>query len=59
MGAIRDVTSSANFAFIIAGLSFILSALLHLCLTRMKRSEEPKVKATTSQGHTNVVASDV
>ena len=35
MGAIRDVTNSFNIPFIIAGASFIISALMHFVVMWM------------------------
>lgn len=35
MGAIRDITLSFNIPFIIAGTSFIISALMHFYLMRI------------------------
>ena len=50
MDAIRDVTSSFNIAFIIGGLSFIISALMHFFLMWIMKREK-----ATNQTETKTV----
>jgi hypothetical protein len=44
MGAIRDVTDSFNIPFIIGGISFIASALMHFGLMWIIYQEDKKNK---------------
>lgn len=44
MGAIRDITSSFNIPFIIGGLSFIISALMHFVLMWINKKESTNAK---------------
>ena len=46
MGAIRDITDSFDIAFIIGGLSFLLSALMHFVLMWINHREKIQSKAT-------------
>lgn len=61
MGAIRDVTQSFDIAFIIGGLSFIISALMHFALMWINHREKIQLKAknTINQVKINSLASDV
>jgi hypothetical protein len=61
MGAIRDVTNSFNIPFIIGGISFITSALMHFYLMWINYQENIQLKQTKkiNQAETNPVASDV
>ncbi len=61
MGAIRDVTSSFNIAFIIGGISFITSALMHFFLMWINHQENIQLKQTNknNQAQGNPVALDV
>ena len=44
MGAIRDVTNSFDIPFIIGGISFLVSALLHFGLMWINYQEAKKAK---------------
>ncbi|CAF5145278.1 unnamed protein product [Rotaria magnacalcarata] len=44
MGAIRDFTDSFNIPFIIGGISFLTSALMHFALMWIIRQEKPNLK---------------
>ncbi|CAF4903587.1 unnamed protein product, partial [Rotaria socialis] len=44
MGAIRDFTDSFNIPFIIGGISFITSALMHFALMWIIRREKLNLK---------------
>jgi hypothetical protein len=57
MGAIRDATLSFNTAFIIAGVSFITSALMHFFLMWINHQE--KIQLKSNQVQTKSVALDV
>ncbi|CAF1071265.1 unnamed protein product [Adineta steineri] len=46
MGAIRDATNSFDIAFIIGGISFIVSALMHFFLMWVNRREEEQLNKT-------------
>jgi hypothetical protein len=61
MGAIRDKTNSFNIPFIIGGMSFIISALMHFYLMWINHKEKTQLKKTNkiNQAETNPVASDV
>ncbi|CAF4524765.1 unnamed protein product, partial [Didymodactylos carnosus] len=51
MGAIRDITNSYNIPFVIGGLAFIFSALMHFSLPFVNRKPTEGVtirKATTA-----------
>lgn len=47
MGAIRDMTNSFDIPFIIGGISFIASALMHFAIMWLNRQEENKTKNKT------------
>ncbi|CAF3418435.1 unnamed protein product [Rotaria socialis] len=49
MGAIRDFTSSFNIPFIISGISFLISALMHFMLMWMTRKEKSRSKKSEVQ----------
>jgi hypothetical protein len=66
MGAIRDKTSSFDLAFIIGGVSFLISALMHFSLMwidyqEKKQSNEttPDIKNNHHKFQTNSMTSDV
>jgi hypothetical protein len=61
MGAIRDVTDSFKIPFIIGGISFIISALMHFYLMWIIYRENIQLKQTNkiNQVETNPVASHV
>lgn len=42
MGAIRDLTSSFDIPFVIGGISFLVSALLHFFLMWIMKREKTK-----------------
>ncbi len=46
MRAIRDITSSVNISFIIGGISFITSALMHFFLMWIIKREKVNTKKT-------------
>ncbi len=46
MGAIRDITSSFDIPFIIGGISFITSALMHFFLMWIIKREKVNTKKT-------------
>lgn len=51
MGAIRDMTNSFNIPFIIAGLSFIVSAVLYfVVMWLMHRQTKVEAKDTAANG---------
>lgn len=50
MGAIRDLTSSFDIPFIIGGLSFIISALMHFFLMWIMKREKNAEKTRTNIG---------
>lgn len=51
MGAIRDYTESFDLAFVIGGMSFIISALMHFVLMWIISKENAaKVKAKDGTG---------
>jgi len=52
MGAIRDVTSSFNIPFIIGGISFIASALMHFFLMWITHQDEVKAKKNKEKSET-------
>jgi len=57
MGAIRDATLSFDIPFIIAGISFIISALMHFFLMWINHQE--KIQLKSNQVQTKSVALDV
>jgi len=61
MGAIRDLTSSFDIAFIIGGISFITSALLHFYLMWIIHREKVQLNKTTKNNgiQINPPSSDV
>jgi hypothetical protein len=61
MGAIRDATSSFNIPFVIGGISFITSALMHFVLMWINHRENIQLNQTNKnhQTQTNPAASDV
>jgi hypothetical protein len=61
MGAIRDLTLSFDIPFIIGGISFIASALMHFYVMWINHHEQIKLEQTNkiNQVQTNPVASDV
>ena len=56
MGAIRDITASFDIPFIIGGVSFIISALMHFFLMWIMEREESntKTKNTTNPSKLDV-----
>ncbi len=46
MGAIRDITESFNIPFVIGGISFITSALMHFFLMWINSREKTNTKNT-------------
>ncbi len=46
MGAIRDITASFDIPFIIGGISFITSALMHFFLMWIIKREKVNTKKT-------------
>jgi hypothetical protein len=48
MGSIRDITSSFNIPFIIGGISFLASALMHFFLMWIIKREKDKKETITS-----------
>ena len=50
MGAIRDLTASFDIPFIIGGLSFIVSALMHFFLMWIMKREKNMEKTRTTTG---------
>ena len=64
MGAIRDVTLSFNIPFVIGGLSFIISALMHFLLMWIDHKEKrqlnkPDNNYNINKLQTNSITSDV
>ncbi len=57
MGAIRDATLSFDIPFIIAGISFIISALMHFFLMWINHQE--KIQLKSNQPQIKSVALDV
>lgn len=49
MGAIRDFTGSFSIAFVIGGISFIASALMHFIIMWINHQENVKTKKTKSK----------
>ena len=55
MGAIRDVTNSFNIPFMIAGASFIVSALMHfVVMWMMHRQTKAETKEAINREVTSV-----
>ncbi len=52
MGAIRDVTASFNIPFIIGGISFITSALMHFGLMWINNRENASAKTMKDKNKT-------
>jgi len=52
MGAIRDVTNSFNIPFIIGGISFITSALMHFGLMWINNREKNSAKTAKDKNKT-------
>ncbi|CAF0775204.1 unnamed protein product [Adineta ricciae] len=61
MGAIRDVTNSFDIAFIIGGISFLVSALMHFHLMWINHREKKQVDGTKKSIdiQANPMASDI
>jgi hypothetical protein len=61
MGYIRDVTSSFDIPFVIGGISFLTSALMHFVLMWINHREKKQLKKTVNniQVRTDQVAIDV
>ena len=61
MGAIRDFTNSFDIPFIICGIAFIISALMHFYLMWINHREKIQSKQTDTinQVKINSLASDV
>ena len=53
MGAIRDVTASFDIPFIIGGISFLVSALMHFYLMWINHREEQQLKQTNKTKSSN------
>jgi hypothetical protein len=49
LGAIQDFTSSFNLTFIISGISFLISALLHFVLMAYMKKDRHKTPTSTSE----------
>ena len=56
MGAIRDLTDSFDIPFVIGGISFITSALMHFALMWMNRNEKKNSKKVDDQTSADPVA---
>lgn len=56
MGAIRDVTNSFDIPFIIGGLSFITSALMHFVLMWIAHQEKAKMKEVKDENNMEIIA---
>lgn len=56
MGAIRDFTNSFDIPFVIGGLSFLTSALMHFALMWMNRNEKKNSKKVDDQTSADPVA---
>lgn len=55
MGAIRDVTNSFNIPFVIAGISFVVSALMHfVVMWLMNREAAAAVQKKNEKAVTSV-----
>ncbi|CAF0728838.1 unnamed protein product [Adineta ricciae] len=56
MGAIRDFTNSFDIPFVIGGISFLTSALMHFALMWMNRNEKKNSKKVDDQTSADPVA---
>lgn len=52
MGAIRDITLSFDIPFIIGGLSFLISALMHFILMWISNKESTTAKKSKNKTET-------
>lgn len=61
MGAIRDITNSFDIAFVIGGISFLVSALMHFHLMWINHREKRQVDETKKSIdiQANPMASDI